>query len=264
MKMSLQVLLSTMHQQDHGILDKMNISSDAVVVNQCAHNKFEDIVYKGHNIRFLSFQEKGVGLSRNNALMRATADICLFADEDEVFVDEYEQLICLAFIQNPKADIILFNVPSLTESRPSPHNDKIKRVHFFNCLKYGAVSIAIRLKKLRKSNLSFTLLFGGGAKYGSGEDSLFLLHALKKKLKIYTCPTVIASVSCENSTWFKGYDEQFFRDKGAFYAAVSFFFAHLFCLVQVLRHRKEYCNALSLFQVYRLMCQGIKEFRSLK
>ena len=33
--------------------------------------------------------ERGIGLSRNTALMRATADIILFADEDVTYKDGY-------------------------------------------------------------------------------------------------------------------------------------------------------------------------------
>ena len=80
--MKVQVLVAAMHQKDHSLLEKMNIRSDAIVANQCDRNEFEDFTWNGHKIRYLSFAERGVGLNRNNALMRATGDICLFADDD--------------------------------------------------------------------------------------------------------------------------------------------------------------------------------------
>lgn len=33
--MDLQVLVSTMHQKDYSIIEKMNINSDAIIINQC-------------------------------------------------------------------------------------------------------------------------------------------------------------------------------------------------------------------------------------
>ena len=39
--MTLQVLVATMHQTDHSLLEKMNIQSDAIVVNQCNRNEVE-------------------------------------------------------------------------------------------------------------------------------------------------------------------------------------------------------------------------------
>ena len=48
--MTLQVLVATMHQTDHSLLEKMNIQSDAIVINQCDRNEIERFTYKGHNI----------------------------------------------------------------------------------------------------------------------------------------------------------------------------------------------------------------------
>lgn len=69
--MKLQVLVSTMHQTDHSLLEKMNIQSDAIVINQCGHDCIERFTFPGHDILWMSMNERGVGLSRNNALMRA-------------------------------------------------------------------------------------------------------------------------------------------------------------------------------------------------
>ena len=41
--MKLQVLVSCMHQQDYSLLEKMNIQTDAIIINQCDINKFENI-----------------------------------------------------------------------------------------------------------------------------------------------------------------------------------------------------------------------------
>lgn len=110
--MDLQVLVSTMHQVDHSLLEKMNISSDSIIINQCNRNEVENFQYCGFDIKFISYDERGIGLSRNNALMRASADICLFSDEDVKYVDDYKNIIVRAFEENPRADIIIFNVVS--------------------------------------------------------------------------------------------------------------------------------------------------------
>ena len=64
-----------MHQSDHALCRRMNLHSDAIIVNQCGRNEIEQFRYGGHDIRMLSLCERGVGLSRNTALMRADADI---------------------------------------------------------------------------------------------------------------------------------------------------------------------------------------------
>lgn len=256
--MNLQVLVSTMNQNDHSLIDKMNIQSDAIIVNQCNRNEFEKIEYKNHSITFLSFNERGVGLSRNNALMRATADICLFADDDVIYNNCYGEIIVKAFEENPAADVILFNVPSSNPKRPSYQIKKHSRVRWFNCLRYGTYQLAVRTERLKHANIYFSLLFGGGTKYGSGEDSLFITDCIKKGLKIYANPSIIGHVSQENSSWFQGYTDKFFFDKGVLYASISKLWAELLCLQFVLRHRRLFKDNKSLKEAIQLMYQGIR------
>ena len=259
--MKLQVLVSSMHQKDYSILDKMNIQSDAIVINQCNETKFENIKYKDNEIKFLSFNERGIGRSRNNALMRAEAEICLFADEDVRYVDGYNDIIIKAFEENPAADIILFNVPSTNQNRPTYMIKNKSKVKWYNCLRYGAVKIAARTESLKAANVYFSLLFGGGAKYGSGEDSLYIAESIKKGLKIYTNPQIIGYVSQEDSYWFEGYNEKYFHDKGVLYYCISNKYSKLLCLQFLLRKRKKVCENIDIIRAYKLMVNGIKDFK---
>ncbi|MGE7614594.1 glycosyltransferase [Paenibacillus sp. NPDC101420] len=257
--MKLEVLISTMHQSDHNLLEKMNIQSDAIVVNQCDENSYEKFLYKNHDITFLSFSERGVGLSRNNALMRTTADICLIADDDVTYIDGYKDIIIKSFKDHPEADMILFNVPSSNPKRPTYNIKEYSRVRWYNCLKYGAVKFAIRTEKLKQANIYFSLLFGGGAKYGSGEDSLFVADCIRKGLKVYTVPLVIGYVSQEESSWFKGYNDKYFIDKGVLYSFISKKWANILCLQFVIRHHTMFSKEKTILEAYKLMLKGIKE-----
>ena len=116
--MHVQVLVSTMHQTDHSLLDKMNIQTDAIIINQCDRNDIEEFEYKGHNIKWLSLNERGVGLSRNTALMRADADILLFADDDIVYEDGFEQKVIDFFQKHSHISFAVFNFQSLNPERP--------------------------------------------------------------------------------------------------------------------------------------------------
>lgn len=256
--MNLQVLLSTMHQNDDSLLEKMNIQSDVIVVNQCDKNYIKEYFYKNNKIMFMSFSERGIGLSRNNAFMRATADICLFADDDVKYEDHYKEIVLKSFINNPTADIILFNVPSTNPERPSYQISTNGRVRLYNCLKYGAVSMAVRTESVRKANVHFSLLFGGGAKYSAGEDSLFIAECIRKGLKVYTNKEIIGYVSQEQSTWFEGYTDKYFMDKGVFYYCLSKRLSKLLCLQFVIRHRKLFKKNKSLRTAYELMIKGTK------
>ena len=85
--MKVQVLASVMNQDMHTIVKQMNLGTDAVIVNQCDRYAVEEMEWRGHRVRFFSCAERGVGRSRNNAILRADRDICLFSDEDIVYDD---------------------------------------------------------------------------------------------------------------------------------------------------------------------------------
>lgn len=259
--MKVQTLISAMNQKDESLISKMNIQTDAILINQTDKMSEKNIFYNGNNIRILSFDEKGVGLSRNNALMRAEAELCIFADEDLEYVDGYDSIIIQEFNLNPKADIILFNVPSTNIKRPTYIIPKKSRVRWFNSQRYGAVKIAVRTEKIKQANVYFSLLFGGGAKYSAGEDSLFISNCLKKGLKIYSSPKIIGYVSQEESVWFKGYTDKYFIDKGIFFAILSKKWSWFLCLQFSVRHRNLYKKNKTILEAFSLMLKGTKEIK---
>lgn len=261
--MTLQVLVSTMHQKDMSLIQKMNIHSDAVIINQSDFNEYWEYNQPDFKVKFYSFAERGVGLSRNNALMRATADICLFADDDVTYTDDYKDKVLQEFKNHPESDVIVFNVPSTcNDPRQKDYIAKQwKKLNVLNCFRHGTFRIAVKREAVLKKNIFFTLLFGGGARYSAGEDSLFLSDCIRKGLSVYESPVVIGNVSHEESTWFKGYTDKYFLDKGAFYACFSKNIPFLWCLQFAVRRKNLYANEKSFSQACKLMKKGIKEFR---
>lgn len=215
---SVQVLISTMNQQDHSLLSKMNINSDAVVVNQCHQDSLEEFDYNGYKIKWINMSARGVGLSRNTALCFSSADIVLFADDDVIYNDDYAQNVLKAFEQNKKADVICFDIDLVgsTKNFGFRKNKKKKKLSLFNSMRYGGCRIAARRKSLLRERISFSLLFGGGAELSSGEDSLFIRDCFKRKLKLYADTYTLGEVYDGESTWFTGINDKLFIDKGAF------------------------------------------------
>lgn len=258
--MQVQVLASVMNQTMEELVKKMNLSSDAVIINQCDCLKQEEMEYRGHKVRFFSFPDRGIGRSRNEAIIRADRDICLFSDEDIIYEDGYEAAIVEEFKRNPKADMILFNI-SVEESRRTYHIKERKRVHWYNCGRYGAVSFAVRRKSLLASGVTFSLLFGGGAKYSNGEDSLFLKEFMDKGYQVYTAPVTIGREEAGESTWFAGYNEKFFYDRGVLYHYLYGKMAKIWGLRFLLAHKEKMCAQVSVKQAYGWMKDGILEGR---
>ncbi|MDO4515364.1 MAG: glycosyltransferase family A protein, partial [Lachnospiraceae bacterium] len=95
--MSLQMLISAVGQEPHALIKKMKPECDCILVNQAVPYAYEEFTYKGHQIQSFSMQERGVGLSRNHALLRADEELCLFADEDIVYDEGYAAKVCQEF-----------------------------------------------------------------------------------------------------------------------------------------------------------------------
>lgn len=258
--MKLQVLVAAVNQDVTKLAEKMNLETGAVIANQCNGFGYEEYSYRGNTIRAFSFQERGVGLNRNNALLRADGDICLFSDEDIVMKTGYGEAIANEFAGHPEADLILFNV-EVDERRATYRNTKYKRIRWYNYGRYPTYSVAARVEKLRYANVSFSLLFGGGARYSNGEDSLFLHDCLKRGLKLYASPMVIGAETYRESTWFQGYHDRFFIDRGVLYYYLYGTMAGLFSLRFLWSHRRKMLQDIGFSRAYQLMCQGIREGR---
>lgn len=254
--MKVQVLASVMNQSMREIAGRMKLGSDAVIINQCDRYEYEEMEYQGHRVRFFSCAEKGVGRSRNSAILRADRDICLFSDQDIVYEEGYARLIAREFNSNPRADMILFNIEVAQERRTYYIRER-RRVHWYNCGRYGAVSFAVRRDKLLESGVTFSLLFGGGAKYSNGEDSLFLKEFMDKGYRVYTAPVTIGRETAGESTWFAGYNRKFFYDRGVLYHYLYGRLAGAMALRFLLAHREKMCHDTGVRQAFTWMKEGI-------
>lgn len=255
--MTVQVLVVTMNQKkgDYSLLDKMNIQSDAIVCNQCDYNEVVEFIYKEHKVKWMSFKEKGVGLNRNNGLMRSTADICILADDDMVFLDGYQKIVLDWFEKYPQTDILLFHL--LKNNLNDKCSTKVKKVWKHNFGRYGAARVVFRSEKVKLHGIFFNTMFGGGCPYSCGEDTLFLSQCLNKGLKMLEVPCSIACLTDgRESTWFEGYTDKFFYDKGVLYYVINRHISKLLSLYHCLRHRKKYA-AYGWYQAWKQMCKGI-------
>lgn len=256
--MTVQLLVAALNQQPKELAEQMNIDSDAIIINQCDTFAFEEWEHRGHRIQVYLLPERGVGLSRNTALMRANHTISVFSDDDLIYESDYAKKIASEFQRNPQADMIVFQI-RVGEDRQTYTNTERKRVHWYNCGRYGAAGFAVRTDKLHQSGITFSLLFGGGAKYSNGEDSLFIKEWIQKGYSVFTSPVVIAEEKRETSTWFKGYHEKFFKDRGVLYHFLYGRLAKLMALRFLLAHKEKICREVPISQAYQWMKQGLSE-----
>ena len=261
----IQVLVATMWQTDFSKIREMNITSDVIFANQSNETKYEELEFSDCTAKMITTTTRGVGCNRNIALSYADGDILLIADDDMKYRSDYKKLVIQAFEEVTDADVLIFNIDTIGIDHGRRQNSKVKKVYKWNALNYGAARIAVRRTRLLAENIKFSHCFGGGTLYSSGEDSMFIWEMLKKGMKIYTYPTTIAEVDQTTSTWFQGYNNKYFYDKGALFCALTDErFARLFCLQDLVRHSNTYKESgFSFRHKMREMKKGIQGYSEL-
>lgn len=258
-KTAMQVLVATMYAQAD-LPARLNLQSDAIIVDQCDNDyNRRDRTLEGHTITTIGSRERGTARSRNAALARATADICLLADDDVRLSDSYPQIVQEWASRFPKADVIVFNLGEVSPTRWVVRRPV--RISYHNFMRIGAPRVAFRRESIARNGIFFPLVFGGISTYGNGEDVLFILQCLRKGLRVIAVPENIASLLPEQpSTWFKGHSETYFRDKGALYAAMSPTLAPLLTIQFCYRHREMYRTETSFVDAVVFAFKGAAEF----
>ena len=261
--MNLEVLVSTMHQKDYNLIKKMNINSDAVVINQCDDNCHNEFCQNEYRIKWINSTERGLSKSRNMAIKNSNASICILADDDLVYVDDYKEKVKTQFELYPDADIITFKVEGIEEKFQDYHT-KMRVLNYLTLMKVASVEIAFKRNNILRNSLQFDENFGAGAKYQMGEENIFLTQCMKMGLKIIFVPVKIADLHMGDSSWFKGYTKDYFVSKGAQFTAMSKLLSIPYILQFGLRKYNLYKVDMSLGDSLKYMLQGRKQYLDIR
>lgn len=256
--MPVQVLLSVMDDQgSRHYLEELNIKAPAVVINQCDHEASESEMIDGYEVTFRDTCERGLSRSRNMAMEMASEEAVIFCDNDVRYSDDAFEQIGTAFAKNKDAGIIVFFVERPERHVPVyDHEAVMDRLHM---MKIFSPEMAVRKSLL--GNLRFDTDFGAGAKYAMGEENIFLFEAARRGIKIVYEPVKIASLIPNESSWFCGYTEKFFIDRGAGYYAMEPGHWGILSLQFLLRKHKLYSGGISFLQAWKCMQEGRKQYR---
>lgn len=257
--LDLQILLSTMNQNNYNILNKMNINSDIIVINQNNKDNTENFIYNNHRVLWINSINRGLSISRNEAIKNASNDICLIADDDLEYINNYRDIVIDKFKSNPHCDVITFQVEGI-EKPFKKYNVEERELNYLTTMKVSSVEIAFKLSSINNKNIRFNELFGAGSKYYLGEENIFLYECLKNNLKVLYCPVKIANLHIKSSSWFKGFTKDYFICRGASFAALSKLFSILFILQFSIRKHNLYKSNLSLLKSIKYMFEGRKSY----
>jgi hypothetical protein len=103
-------------------------------------------------------------------------------------------------------------------------------------------------------------LLGAGTGNGAEEELKFLTDCEKAGLRIYYVPEEIASVAQTESTWFAGFDERFFYNRGATTRYIlGFALASAYAVYYVARKKSMYESQITPGKALRATFRGILE-----
>ena len=127
-------------------------------------------------------------------------------------------------------------------------------------MKVSSVEIAFKSQSIKDTGVRFNEIFGAGAKYFAGEENIFLYDCLKEGLSIQYVPIKIADLHIGESSWFKGFDKEYFIAKGAIFTAMSKSFSIPLIMQFALRKYKLYKDENTIYLVIKYMLEGRKKF----
>lgn len=255
--MRLQVLVATMGQTDLSMAEQMNLRCDAVIANQAGRDEVTEQDTPHGRIRMVTTATRGVGRNRNEAIRAADGDVLLMADDDVVYREDMPEQVLKAFADNPRADVMIFGMDMVRdgrvfETRTEPH----RRLHVWNSMKFGTYRVAVRRQPLMEKGITFHESFGGGCPFSAGEDSLFLKACFDNGLRVYAHPYVLGTCCKDTSSWFVGYNDKYFYDKGVLVRHLFPRTAYLMALYFGGYFRRE--TQVGLWRRLRLVYAGVR------
>lgn len=242
------------------MIKRSHITSDTVIVNQCDESGYKEENIGNALIRTFSVADRGLTKSRNYAISNSHADICIICDDDEVFSDGYEKAVSGAYDSLPDADIIIFDMAN----RPLKWGDSVKKLGYIDLMSVSSWQITFRRERLLASGVLFDENMGAGSGNGAEEEFRFLTQCRKAKLNIYHYPFRLASVAQSQSTWFKGFDKEFFINRGNTTRYIMGLpLSVLYAAYYAFAKRKQLSD-ISMFRAFSYTVKGIRENRLTK
>lgn len=258
--MKIELLITTMNATDFSLCNSMNIQTDALICNQTNSTSLKEIEFSGGRVRLLSTETKGKSINQNIGIFYSDADVIIFADDDVVFVDNYERIVQNFFRLFPDADVVKFYCESTNTNRPLAYlrpKDNV-RASRKNLMSAGTPCLAVKKSFLDKNSILFDIGIGPGTIMGCGEDSLFINDLFKKKATIYLSTELIATVNQENSSWFCDYNDAYFANIGYVYKHLYGLLAPFFMLRRSFILHKTKVKNKSILQMFLLMKAGMR------
>lgn len=263
--MTLTLLIACMHEKDTSIIQRSNVQTDVVVVNQCNHDSVEEFDFvnkKGRTCyaKFICTTERGLSRSRNMAIRNAWGDVCLICDDDELMEDGYEDAILNAYTAHENSIVNTFSL--IRKDCGTTYSKRPKKLGYIDTLHTNSLQISFNLHKIVEYGIQFDEMMGSGTGNGGGEENRFMMDCYKTQLPMFYTPVNIAAVLPGESQYFHGYDIKWSANFGwTSRRILGSFLGSLYILCFALINHKTYSKDMSALKMLQSAFKGFFEKR---
>lgn len=270
----IEVLICTCNGGLNGILSRLPLSQsgvrylvshqifgteNSVIATDTAARDLENRT----DVTLVTVESRGLSNNRNNALVHATGEILLIADDDAVFESDFADSLKAAFAIRKNADVVTFRIRT-------PEGILFKKyyadghVHTRKSLfRVSSVEVALRRKSLIASGVLFDVNFGLNAEFPCGEETVLLADLMHFGLTAVNCDSVIAVHPRESSG--RNYiAEGACRVRGAVIRRVYGMQGMPLVVAYAIKHHAEYKHYRSFIDFCKLALQGFFSIKSMR
>jgi len=161
------------------------------IISWQAHNDYPvpSALTSRPDVEIHRFNATGQSLNRNNAIDHCTADIILHADDDVIYTEYGFSAIINSFQNNPDVDVATFR-STQNKKRSFPREETDLNYNYPKNYYAGAIEIAFR--RSTADHLRCCPELGlASPRFHGAEDEMFLMSAIKRKLKCRYFPITI-------------------------------------------------------------------------
>ncbi|KZZ27191.1 hypothetical protein A3753_30360 [Sulfitobacter sp. HI0082] len=197
-------------------------------------NSIEALLANRNDVSLVELSDIGLSNSRNAGLERAGGELVLFSDDDVLL--DVNGIFALRdqFAADPE---LVLAAGWRTERLPS--NARSQKLTRFNSGRICAPEFMVRKEKVNELGVRFDTEFGLGARYGLGEDYVFVADILRARGAGLAIPVAIGSHP-HTSTGEIWNDADLLTARGAVIHRAFGKWALLWSVFYIIRHRQRF------------------------
>ncbi|MGF3141083.1 hypothetical protein ACQV2S_00250 [Facklamia sp. P13064] len=259
---NLSIFICTINNEIENLFIKSYSGYNLTILNQ--RPKFlskKSTLATKKNIRWYDIDNKGLSANRNFAIsLIDTNNEFVYLTDDDIIIDKnFNEKFSEVVKKNKDIDIFAFNVKK-SNGELKENLNIIKNIGFLSSMKLSSVQLVFRSKVFIDGKIRYDERFGTGAKYKMGEENILLFDLLRKKYKIKYFPIQIGTLMDNESSWFNGFNDKYFFDRGAVFRRMFGHLAIPYSIAFCARKYKIFKYENTFFNSILYCVKGIRDF----